>query len=155
MIQILKRHGATALMVLLTATLLSTLTSAWRWRTVSSAFGLPLTMRGSVAAYYRSQFLNATLPGGILGDAHRAVVQGREVGDVGAGVRATVWERSLGQVVQLGLLLVALSTLAPPLRDLVPVAAGGALVVLGIGWFLLHRGGRPSAERPGGASHYS
>ena len=37
----------------------------------------------AVAAYYRSQFLNTTLPGGVLGDVHRAVRHGLDIGDVG------------------------------------------------------------------------
>jgi len=41
-----------------------------------------------VAAYYRSQFLNATLTGGVVGGLYRAVVHGRRVGDVGPGLRA-------------------------------------------------------------------
>ena len=39
-------------------------------------------VRGAVAAYYRSQFLNLTLPGGVAGDVHRAVRHGREIGRI-------------------------------------------------------------------------
>ena len=131
-----------------------TLTSAWRWRTVARAYGVPLTRRESLTAYYRSQFLNATLPGGILGDAHRAVRHGRDVGDVPAGVRATVWERVSGQIVQLGLVLLVLATLASPLRPLAPLAVGGLLVVGVAGWLRAPArrriGGRPACPaRPG------
>jgi uncharacterized membrane protein YbhN (UPF0104 family) len=108
----------------LVLTCLATLCAAWRWRVVAHAFGVPLGTRPSIAAYYRSQFLNATLPGGILGDAHRAVRHGREVGDVVAGVRATVWERVAGQVVQVGLMVLALMLLPSPLRSLAPLAIG-------------------------------
>jgi uncharacterized membrane protein YbhN (UPF0104 family) len=112
-------------------TTLTTLSCAWRWRVVSRAFGVPLTTRTSVAAYYRSQFLNGTLPGGILGDAHRALRHGRDVGDVAAGVRATVWDRVAGQVVQVGLTLAALVVLPSPLRVLAPPVIGTiALVAL-------------------------
>ena len=62
-----------------------------------------MPLRTAVPAYYRSQFLNTTLPGGILGDVHRGVVHGRDVGDVGRGLRAVAWERTAGQVVQAGL----------------------------------------------------
>ena len=37
---------------------------------------------------------------GVLGDVHRGVQHGRGVGDVGRALRAVVWERSAGQVVQ-------------------------------------------------------
>ena len=47
-------------------------------------------MGDAVAAYYRSQFLNVTLPGGVVGDVHRAVRHGVDIGDVGLGVRAAV-----------------------------------------------------------------
>jgi glycosyltransferase 2 family protein len=130
----------------LAVTAASTLTSAWRWCTVARSYGVPLTPQESVSAYYRSQFLNATLPGGILGDAHRGVRHGRDVGDVPAGVRATVWERVSGQIVQLALVLVALTTLASPLRPLAPLAAGGLLVVGVAGWMVLRRGGRTAGD---------
>ena len=127
-------------------TAVGTVTSAWRWRTVARAYGVPLTRWESVTAYYRSQFLNATLPGGILGDAHRAVRHGRDVGDVPAGVRATVWERMCGQIVQLGLVFLALAVLVSPLRPLAPLAAC-ALVVVGVaGWVVLRRDGRMAGD---------
>jgi uncharacterized membrane protein YbhN (UPF0104 family) len=112
-------------------TALATVTSALRWRLVARRLGVPLAPRAALAAYYRSQFLNATLPGGVLGDAERALRHGRAVDDVGAGVRATVWERALGQVAQSLLLVVALVAWSSPLRTLAPVAlAVGALLVL-------------------------
>jgi uncharacterized membrane protein YbhN (UPF0104 family) len=128
-----------AMLAALALTAMGTLTSAWRWRTVARSFGVPLSRRASVTAYYRSQFLNATLPGGILGDAHRAVRHGRDVGDVPAGLRATAWERVSGQVVQVGVLLVALTTLASPLRPLAPLATGVLLAVVAAGSYLLGR----------------
>lgn len=115
--------------LLLTA--VATLANAWRWRVVARALGAPLTVSGSIAAYYRSQFLNATLPGGVVGDAHRAVRHGRDVGDLGVGLRAAVWDRVCGQVVQVGLLVVALAVLDTPLRRYAPVALGG-LVAFGL-----------------------
>src|SRR5262245_66557931 len=50
----------------------ATLCSAWRWRRVARLLGAELPMRDAVVAYYRSQFLNATLPLGVVGDVHRA-----------------------------------------------------------------------------------
>jgi uncharacterized membrane protein YbhN (UPF0104 family) len=128
-----------AVLAALTLTALCTLSAAWRWRVVARAFDVPLSTRTSVASYYRSQFLNVTLPGGILGDAHRAVRHGRAVGDVGAGVRATVWERVAGQAVQVGLMLVALVLLPSPLRSLAPLALG-AIVVVVLAGVTLHGG---------------
>ena len=48
----------------------------------------------AIAAYYGSQFLNSTLPGGVLGDVDRAVRHGRTVEDVGRGARAVAGERA-------------------------------------------------------------
>jgi glycosyltransferase 2 family protein len=131
--------GSLAAALVLTA--LATLANAWRWRVVARALGAPLTPAASVAAYYRSQFLNATLPGGVLGDAHRGVRHGRDAGDLGVGLRATVWDRVGGQVVQVGLLVVVLLVFPTPLRACAPVAiAGLAAVGLFARWLARRRG---------------
>ena len=70
--------------------------------------GRPVRCATAVASYYRSQFLNTTLPGGVVGDVHRGVRHGRDAGDVGRGLRAVAWERSAGQVVQVALTLLVL-----------------------------------------------
>ena len=89
----------TALLIALGIGALTTVFSAWRWCLVARGLGLALTLRGAVADYYRALFLNAALPGGVLGDVHRAVRHGKDSGDVGRGVRAVVLERSAGQLV--------------------------------------------------------
>jgi uncharacterized membrane protein YbhN (UPF0104 family) len=127
----------TSVLAAMVLNLASTLTSAWRWRLVARALDAPLTVRQSVTGYYRSQFLNSVLPGGILGDAHRGVRHGRRAGDVGVGLRATVWDRVLGQVVQIGLTLLALSLLGTPLTGLAPAALLLVLVLAGGGWLLM------------------
>ncbi|MFX3756323.1 lysylphosphatidylglycerol synthase domain-containing protein, partial [Streptococcus suis] len=66
----------------------ATVAAAWRWRVVAAGFGLQLGWRESVAAYYRSQFLNAVLPGGIVGDVHRALSHGRDVDQIAQAARA-------------------------------------------------------------------
>ena len=78
----------------------TTVCCAWRWRLVARGLGVEMPLPAAVAAYYRSQFLNTVLPGGVLGDVHRGVRHGRDVDDVGRGLRAVAWERSAGQVVQ-------------------------------------------------------
>jgi uncharacterized membrane protein YbhN (UPF0104 family) len=110
----------------------TTVCSAWRWRVVAGAIGVDLPLRSATAAYYRSQFLNCVLPGGVLGDVHRGVVSGAEAGDVGRGVRAVVWERTAGQVVQVVVALAVLLTLPSPVHDAAPVVvAVGVAVVIG------------------------
>lgn len=108
---------------------LTTVCSAWRWSVVADGLGARLPLRTAVADCYRSIFLNATLPGGVLGDVDRAVRHGRDVGDVGRGVRAVVWERTAGQVVQLGLATVLLLAFPSPVRSYVPAVAGIAVAV--------------------------
>ena len=79
---------------------LTTVCCAWRWKIVAGGLGVDLPLPAAVAAYYRSLFLNVTLPGGIVGDVHRGISHGRDVSDVGRALRAVVWERFAGQVVQ-------------------------------------------------------
>lgn len=88
-----------ALLAALGIGLATTTFSAWRWCLVAARLGLRLSLRTAVLDYYRALFLNAVLPGGVLGDVHRAVRHGRDSGDVGRGVRAVVLERTAGQVV--------------------------------------------------------
>ncbi|MFF2848720.1 lysylphosphatidylglycerol synthase transmembrane domain-containing protein [Streptomyces sp. NPDC058001] len=92
----------------------TTVCSAWRWCLVSRALGLPLPLGRAVADYYRALFLNATLPGGVLGDVHRAVRHGRGAGDLGRSVRAVVLERTAGQVALLAVGTAILLTLPSP-----------------------------------------
>jgi uncharacterized membrane protein YbhN (UPF0104 family) len=109
---------------------LTTVCCAWRWQIVARALGAELSLRDAVAAYYRSLFLNVTLPGGIVGDVHRGVSHGREVTDVGRALRAVAGERFAGQVVQVVLTLVVLLALPSPVRASMPLVALGVLVVL-------------------------
>lgn len=95
---------------------------AWRWWLVARGLGVSLSLRAAITAYYRSQFLNGALPGGVLGDVHRGVRHGRDTGDLGRGLRAVLWERSAGQVVQVSVTVLALAAFASPVRAAVPIA---------------------------------
>jgi uncharacterized membrane protein YbhN (UPF0104 family) len=108
--------------------LLTTVCAAWRWKLVSGGLGVELSLPAAVAAYYRSQFLNVTLPGGVVGDVHRGVSHGRDASDVGRGLRAVAWERSAGQMVQLVLTVAVLLVLPSPVRSAMPVVAIGIVV---------------------------
>jgi len=107
----------------------TTLLSAWRWTIVARGLGVRLALPAAVAAYYRCLFLNLTLPGGVAGDVHRGVSHGREVNDVGVGLRAVVWERGAGQVVQAVLTVAVLLALPSPVRSSVPLVVGAAVAV--------------------------
>ena len=105
---------------------LTTLCCAWRWSLVARGLGVGLPIGTAFGAYYRSQFLNTTLPGGVLGDVHRGVSHGRDVGAVGLGLRAVGWERVAGQVVLLGLAGIVLLVLPSPVRSSMPMIVGAA-----------------------------
>jgi glycosyltransferase 2 family protein len=98
-------------------TVMTTVCSAWRWTVVARRLGAEIPLKHAVTMYYRAQFLNTTLPGGVLGDVHRGVRQGRDAGDVGRGVRAVAVERIAGQVVQIVIAAVVLVAVASPLRS--------------------------------------
>ncbi len=101
---------------------LTTLFSAWRWMLVAKGLGFRIPLGGAVAEYYGSLFVNAVLPGGVLGDAHRAVRHGRAVGDVPQAAKAVVLERGAGQVV---LVVTALGVLAmDPTGPASPIRSG-------------------------------
>ena len=97
-----------------------TLTGAWRWHLVSRELRVRVDPGPAIASCYRAQFLNVTLPGGILGDVHRGVRHGQQVGDTLAGMRAVAWERLAGQVVQAVIAIVVLLLMPSPVRDSMP-----------------------------------
>ncbi|WP_307870770.1 lysylphosphatidylglycerol synthase domain-containing protein [Micromonospora sp. C51] len=126
----LRLIDAPALAAALAIGVLTTVCAAWRWSLVAGGLGVRLPLREAVAHCYRAIFLNATLPGGILGDVHRAVRHGRDVGDVGRGIRAVVWERMAGQVVLVAVAAVLLFAFPSPVRPFLPVATAVAVAVL-------------------------
>jgi uncharacterized membrane protein YbhN (UPF0104 family) len=134
----LRLIDGTALVAALGIGVLTTVCCAWRWSLVANGLGVRLPLRTAVADCYRSIFLNATLPGGVLGDVHRAVRHGRDVGDVGRGIRAVVWERTAGQVVQLAMAVVVLLAFPSPVQAYLPAVIAVA-VVGGLGVVVLSR----------------
>jgi hypothetical protein len=104
----------------------TTLASAERWRLVARASGTVLTMRQAMTAYYRSQLLNSVLPGGVVGDVHRAVVH--------RTVRSVVVERVVGQAVQVavGLLVVLVAWPADSAPSTFVLAAAAAAGILAL-----------------------
>ena len=121
-----------AVLAAVTLTALTTVCSAWRWRVVARALGADIDLPSATGAYYRSLFLNSVLPGGILGDVHRAVTHGRRAGDVAQGVRAVAWERLCGQVIQAVVTAVVLLTLPSPVRPALPYVLAGIAGIAGV-----------------------
>ena len=155
--------NAPALLLAFVIGVTTTLFSAWRWCLVARGLGLRLSLRTAVADYYKALFLNAALPGGVLGDVDRAVRHGRDEGDVGRSVRAVVLERTAGQIVLVSVGLIVLLTVPSPvlseLRRHGPVAGIVALVAAVVGvvavllWARLRRGSsKVSAAARAGAA---
>ena len=139
-----------AVVAAVTLTALTTVCSAWRWRVVARALGVGIGLPGAVCAYYRSLFLNSVLPGGVLGDVHRAVTHGRRAGDVVRGLRAVAWERLWGQVIQAVVTVVVLLTLPSPVRPALPYVLAGVAGVAGCAALAVRgaaRRGRPRLAR--------
>jgi uncharacterized membrane protein YbhN (UPF0104 family) len=109
---------------------LTTFCCAWRWTTVARGLSLRLSFPSAVAAYYRSMFLNLTLPGGVAGDVHRGVRHGRNVRDVGLALRAVVWERTSGQVVEAVITVAVLVALPSPVSPSIPLVVVGLVAAV-------------------------
>jgi len=109
--------------------LVTTVACAWRWKIVASGLGVQLSLPGAVAAYYRSLFLNLTLPGGVVGDVHRGVSHGRDVSDVPRALRGVAWERLAGQAVQAVVTVAVLLALPSPVQSSMPLIAIAAVAV--------------------------
>jgi uncharacterized membrane protein YbhN (UPF0104 family) len=109
---------------------LTTVCCAWRWKIVARGLGIDLPLPAAVAAYYRSLFLNVTLPGGVVGDVHRGFSHGRDVSDVGRALRAVAWERCAGQAVQALLTVVVLLALPSPVHSSMPLVAIAVVVAM-------------------------
>jgi uncharacterized membrane protein YbhN (UPF0104 family) len=110
---------------------------AWRWRLTAGLVGVPLRYRDAVREYYLSLFINQVLPGGVLGDAGRALRHAQQTSKGGSAWRAVIIERASGQLA-VGL-LTALVLVSSPLWHAVLgksgylwLVAGGAGVALGV-----------------------
>ena len=102
------------LVVALVALTLHTVLAAERWRLTAGALGLPLGRGHALREYYLAQLVNSTVPGGVVGDAGRAV-RSREQAGLTVAAQAVVVERFAGQVALLATMTIAVTvtTLAP------------------------------------------
>ena len=93
---------------------LQTILSATRWRITARQLGIVLDAKTAVREYYLSQIVNQALPGGILGDAGRAL-RARSQAGLDASGQAVLLERLAGQIALGGLLITAFAlTLGVP-----------------------------------------
>lgn len=132
-------HGLLSLRLPLVAAAIAlafvaTAAAAWRWRVVAGALGVGVAWPHAVGMYYRSQFLNTVLPGGVVGDVHRAVDHGRSSRRRGRAAQAVATERIAGQLVQVVLTLVVLLVAGGAFGGLVSpaIAIGLAVAVVAV-----------------------
>ncbi|WP_430448691.1 lysylphosphatidylglycerol synthase transmembrane domain-containing protein [Rhodophyticola sp.] len=104
---------------------LQTLLSALRWRLTAARLGIAISRNDAVREYYLSQVVNQSLPGGVLGDAGRAVRARGQAGLFVSG-QAVVFERIAGQIGLLAVLLAGL--LASVFFPIGPGWPAGAMV---------------------------
>ncbi|MFD0981479.1 lysylphosphatidylglycerol synthase transmembrane domain-containing protein [Tropicimonas aquimaris] len=102
---------------------------AFRWRSTAARLGAPIGIGRAVAEYYLSSAVNTTVPGGVAGDALRAVrTQG--VARFETAAQAVVIERLAGQVALGAVLLLGLALSGrPELQWWAAVATGVALLL--------------------------
>jgi uncharacterized membrane protein YbhN (UPF0104 family) len=146
-VEAFRRLDGWALLAAITAAAGSTVCAAYRWRVVAAGLGVPVGLGRAVRAYYGSQFLNATLPGGVLGDVHRGLRQGSHGQPLGRSLRAVAWERTLGQAVQVLLTLTVLVAVPSPLRPppvvAIALAVAAGLLAVAVLLFARRRRNRP------------
>lgn len=135
----LRRTDVAVVALALVVTAATTACCAWRWQVLSERLGVGVPFGVAFRSYYRSQLLNATLPGGVLGDVHRGVDHGRTSGALGRGLGSVAAERLAGQLVQATMALAALPLLPGGLevgaRWTTPLAVLAALALLVVlGW---------------------
>lgn len=118
-----------------------TVLAAERWRLTAGALGLPLSRGRALREYYLAQLVNSTVPGGVVGDAGRAV-RSRDHAGLTVAAQAVIVERFAGQVVLLATMVVGVTatTVVPGGLDGPPWMLGLAatitalsLVGLGLG----------------------
>lgn len=122
---------------------LQTILSALRWRITAARLGIEISVPEALREYYLSQVVNQSLPGGVVGDASRAMRARGQAGLVTSG-QAVVFERLSGQlgllaVLGVGLLmaLIVPTGMAWPMWLIVPIAIGVAalcITALGLWW---------------------
>ena len=115
--------------------------SAQRWRITAAQLGISIAPLTALREYYLSQVVNQSIPGGVVGDAGRAV-RARDQAGLFASGQAVVFERLAGQLGLIAILIpgLAITLVFPGLQDwpnwlVAPVSVGmasAAAVVFGV-----------------------
>ena len=127
------------LLLALAITPLQVVVSAWRWRYTVARRGEQLPWGHAIREYYLGTLVNQLVPGGVVGDAGRALRHRRNTGRTATAIHGVMIERFSGQLV---LLLLAIVLIAlwlplptPPMPGLFLVP--GVLVAALLAWSLL------------------
>lgn len=118
---------------------------AVRWSLLADRLHVAVAVPEAYRACYRAQFLNVTLPAGILGDLHRGIRHGRDAGALATALRSVFWDRATGQVVQVALAAVAVLLLPGAVRNWLLGLLLAGVVVTGLGYAAV------AGRRPGRA----
>lgn len=78
--------------------MLQVLVAAWRWRFTAARLGHAMPLARAYREYALAWLVNMTLPGGVAGDALRAVRSARSGAGTRIAVRAVILERLSGQL---------------------------------------------------------
>ncbi|MFL1484018.1 lysylphosphatidylglycerol synthase transmembrane domain-containing protein [Marinobacter sp. LN3S78] len=129
----------TWLLLALAITPLQVVVSAWRWRYTVAKLGERLPLGHAVREYYLGTLVNQLVPGGVVGDAGRALRHRQNTGQTATAIHGVMIERLSGQLILL-LLAVLLITLwlplpTPPMPGLFLIP--GVLVAALLVWSLL------------------
>jgi uncharacterized membrane protein YbhN (UPF0104 family) len=127
----LRGIGVIPVLIALVVTAGTTLCCARRWNLMAERLDVGVPIPAAFRAVYRAQFLNVTLPSGMVGEVDRALWHGHSSRAMARGIRSVVWDRFTGQVVIFGLVLLTLPALDPTVRTwMLWLLAGTAVAVM-------------------------
>jgi len=117
---------------------------AIRWQLTAARLAAHISKRGAVAEYYLSSLINTTVPGGVVGDAYRAV-RTRGISGLERAAQSVVIERLAGQVALGVTLILGLALSGRPQLQLASIVAIGILA--GLALFVLFVRGHGVSRR--------
>lgn len=117
---------------------------AVRWRVTAARLATRMTYRGAIAEYYLSSVINTTVPGGVVGDALRAV-RSRGAAGLERAAQSVVIERLAGQIALGATLLLGLALSGQAELQWISLLALAAVAALGAAFWFARR--RPALAR--------
>ncbi|MEM7488358.1 MAG: lysylphosphatidylglycerol synthase transmembrane domain-containing protein [Pseudomonadota bacterium] len=109
-----------------------TVLMAFRWRLTAGRLGLRIGRRRAVGEYYLAQVVNMTLPGGVVGDAARAV-RSRDGTGLARAALAVMIERLAGQIALFALAAIGFAAAFATPGGLLWPAGGPVVLAIALG----------------------